>query len=176
MPVFVEWKWVERTKSLLIIFHFYDDFSKPNLRVMESNDDMHAWLYSPKWDSPEARKGGLPHLENSWISWASSHLEMALLMQLLCYANIINGLKPFERKKIWFKLEGKDVWEYVPDYYKPRFAAPDTVSKRIGKDTKVILYKNLRDDSNGHAIHTCVELCPEYIDYIRGILRPHLSD
>jgi hypothetical protein len=33
MPVFVEWRWREKTKSFLLIFHFYDDFSRTNLRI-----------------------------------------------------------------------------------------------------------------------------------------------
>jgi hypothetical protein len=33
MPIFVQWKWDETRKSFLVVFHFYNDFSKPNLRI-----------------------------------------------------------------------------------------------------------------------------------------------
>ena len=32
MPILVQWKWQERGKHFLVIFYFYDDFSKSNLR------------------------------------------------------------------------------------------------------------------------------------------------
>jgi hypothetical protein len=36
MPVFVEWRWQELTKTFLVIFLFNDDFSTPNVRVNKS--------------------------------------------------------------------------------------------------------------------------------------------
>ena len=40
MPIFVQWEWKGRTKSFLVIFHFYDDFSKPNLRMKMKKYDL----------------------------------------------------------------------------------------------------------------------------------------
>lgn len=166
MPVFVQWKWLEKTKSLLTIFHFHDDYSKPNLRLMKL-DDFKTHCYSPKEELI---------LKKDWISWAPSHLDMALLMQLLCYANIINGLKPSEKKKLWFELEGRgDKYTYEKDFSK--FAQPHIIGERIGKDKKVIQHIDLREDVEGFSpVYTSIELCPEYINFIRDKLKPYISD
>jgi len=167
MPVFVQWKWIERTKTLLTIFHFYDDFSKPNLRLMRFDKDRLALISSPKGDL-EANK--------TWISWAPSHPETALLMQLLSYANIINGLKPSEKRKFWIELEGKkDVFDTCPhaESVLPQMADPHGIRKEIGEDKKVIAYIDLGEKD--HPLCTCVELCPEYINYLRKRLNPYLE-
>ena len=164
MPVFVEWKWIERTKTLLTIFHFYDDFSKRNLRLMKFGDTP---LFSTE--------GGLK-VKKDWISWAPSHPEMALLMQLLSYANIINGLKPSDKKRLWFELEGR---EKDRGFYEdlPKTVTPQAVSEKIGRDKKVVFYTEPRAEKRGFLpIHTCVELSAEYIDFLRRKLNPYLMD
>lgn len=83
MPVFVQWKWKEETKTFLVIFYFYDDFSKPNLRVRKYEKG-HLLMLTPSEIFTPSK---------AWMTWAPSHPEMALLTQLLTYANIINGLK-----------------------------------------------------------------------------------
>ena len=94
MPVFVEWEWKEQTKSFLMIFTFYDDFSKPNLRLrkMKVRRTSH-----PKYDPPF----------KPVTTWAPSHLELGLLSEILAYANLINGLKLTEKRKLRDKLEGR---------------------------------------------------------------------
>jgi hypothetical protein len=167
MPVFVQWKWIERTKTLLTIFHFYDDLSKPNLRLMKFDGGLTAF-HSPK---------GYFEAKKAWISWAPSHPEMALLMQLLSYANIINGLKPSEKKKIWLELEGKgDILDTCPEDDLPKIGQSRQIRKEIGNDKKVILYVEFfppfREED--HQLCTCVELCPEYIGYLRKTLNRYL--
>jgi len=167
MPVFVQWKWIEKTKTLLTIFHFFDDYEKPNLRLMKMGGDIRTFLHSPKRDMK---------LKKNWISWAPSHLEMALLMQLLSHANIINGLKPSEKKELWFELEGReDMYPYEEDFSK--FAEPHIVGERIGGNTRVIQYIDRREDAEGFLpVYTCVELCQEYIDFVWNKLRRYLKD
>lgn len=89
MPVFVEWKWKERTKTFLVIFHFYDDFSKTNLRIKKCEKGRLLMLTPSEIFSPS----------KAWMTWSPSHPDMALLTQLLTYANIINGLKEDEKIK-----------------------------------------------------------------------------
>jgi len=96
MPVFVEWKWQERFKSFLVIFHFHDDFSRPNLRVKKYEKGR---LFM-------ARHSKVLSAKKAWMTWAPSHPELALLTELLSYANRINGLKEFEKGELRAKLEG----------------------------------------------------------------------
>ena len=163
MPVFVEWKWIDRTKTLLTIFHFYDDFSKRNLRLVKLDNTK---IFSTEGDLKAKR---------DWVSWAPSHPEIALLMQLLSYANIINGLKPTEKKKLWFELEGR---ERLPRKQDLQFAvSPHIVSEKIGKDKKVVFYVDYREREQGFLpTHTCVELSTEYIDFLRKKLNRYLKD
>ena len=77
MPVFVEWQWKERTKSFLVIFHFHDDFSKPNLRI-KKYENGHLFMLPPDEMFTPLK---------AWMSWAPSHPDMALLTELLSYAN-----------------------------------------------------------------------------------------
>ena len=169
MPVFVQWKWIERTDSLLTIFHFYDDYSKPNLRLLKLDKDIRAFSYSPKRDL---------EVKKDWISWAPSHPEMALLMQLLSYANIINGLKQSKKKKLFFELEGReDIYKVAPQEVVSKMAEPYIVGKKIGKDKKVIQYIDLRGEVDGFCpVYTCVELCPEYIDFLGDKLKSYLKN
>jgi len=164
MPIFIEWKWEERGQSLLAIFHFYDDFSRSNLRLMDSDKAEEAGICTTE---------NLIMAERPWISWAPSHTDMALLMQMLCYANIINGLKPSEKKKLWFELEGKkDLHNKVlSEHELTSFAVPDAIIEQIGSDIKVMAFGDTKDE---FVAHTCVELCPEYIDYLRKLLKPYL--
>lgn len=168
MPIFVEWEWKKGTESLLAIFHFYDDFSKPNLRLMKYDKGRLAVISSPI---------GYLEPKKAWMTWAPSHPEMGLLMELLSYANIINGLKPTEKRKLWIELEGKkallDRFGYpVPENILGSIAAPHDIKREIGKDKKIIVYDV---HGEGEPLRTCVELCPEYIDYLKKVLKPYIK-
>lgn len=165
MPIFVEWKWEERAQSLLAIFHFYDDFSKPNLRLLDSNKAGEPMHYVGK---------NVTTAERPWVTWAPSHTDMALLMQMLCYANIINGLKPAEKREIWIELEGKKPFRNrgFSKYELATIAVPDEIKRAIGLNKKVMTYG---DPEDGDVMRTCVELCSEYIDYLRRLLKPHFK-
>lgn len=165
MPIYVEWKWEEPTQSLLAIFHFYDDFSKPNLRLVKIGEEEDAYVSS---------RGELTRLKRAWTTWAPSHSEIALLMQLLCYANIINGLRPTKKRKLWNELEGKKAFR-DSDFSQnelANIAVPDEIKKQIGLDKRVMTYADLEEED---VLRTCVELCPEYVDYLKKVLKPYIA-
>ena len=101
MPIFVQWKWKERTKSFLVIFHFFDDYSNPNLRIKDRTGLFD--YYRPR--------------KKAWMSWAPSHVELGLLGELLRYANIVDGLKESEKRELRNALEGKSA-ECIDDLWK----------------------------------------------------------
>lgn len=162
MPVYVEWEWKERTKSFLVIFHFYDDFSKPNLRMRKY---VEGELFS-------IIPSGILEQKKAWMTWASSHQELALLSDILSYANIINGLKEFEKRSLTTKLcgvkEAKSESGREEHYFE--------FNKMIA-DKKTVVYIECRQPMHKmHIMHCCFELCPEYIDYLKRILKPYLKD
>jgi len=103
MPIFVEWEWKERTKSFLLIFSFYDDFSKPNLRLRKMKVRKMSY---PNYDPPF----------KPVTTWAPSHIELGVLSDVLSYANLINGLKPTEKRKLKDRLEGRKSVFYGNEY------------------------------------------------------------
>lgn len=64
MPTLVQWKWKERTRSFLVIFHFYDDYSKPNTRFKKRK------FKDKKFE-----------FERPTITWSPSHPELGLLSE-----------------------------------------------------------------------------------------------
>jgi hypothetical protein len=135
MPVFVGWKWIEKTKSYLVVFHFIDDFSNTNLRFEEPNQ---ATMIT---DSHKKA------IEKPWISWAPSHIEIGVLMDVLRYANIIDGL-PYGYKR-----------ELKP------YLEAHVIKGNIGDN--LFIYHKIKEN-------ICIQLCSDYIDYLKGILKPYL--
>ncbi len=162
MPVFVEWQWKERTKSFLVIFHFYDDFSRPNLRIRKYE----------KGELFTITPSGILEPRKAWMTWASSHQELALLSDILSYANIINGLKEFEKRSLRAKLEGER--EVKSENGKEKHYLK--LDKML-MDKKTVFYIECRKPMHKmHIVHCCAELCPEYIDYLKKISKPYLKD
>lgn len=77
MPILVQWKWKENTKIFLVIFHFYDDFSKPNLRFKGRQLKRYDPV-SKQFLSLPSRKYGKDSIMKSIMTWAPSHRELAL--------------------------------------------------------------------------------------------------
>ena len=84
MPILVQWKWKERTKSFLVIFHFYDDYSKPNLRLKKrkfiSRTTYYEWrqLFYLPINEPldiEIIKDKDREFQKPVMTWAPSHPE-----------------------------------------------------------------------------------------------------
>jgi len=125
--------------AFLVIFHFIDDDSKPNLRTGNTKN----------FPISEAK---------AWITWAPSHPEEARLAELLRYANIVDGLSEGELRRLRSALEAKTSdgeWKLMSAL----------------KERSFFFY----DDPTSRERILCAELCPEYIDYLRKILDPHLK-
>jgi len=165
MPILVQWKWKEKTKSFLVIFHFYDDYSKPNIRFKKKKF-----------------KDEKSEFERPMITWAPSHPELGLLSELLSYANIVNGLKETEkrelRKDLQIALEEENELRL---YYAP-------IKDLIQLTDKVLLFEapefasflsphivDYEREKIEKEFFFCVELCPEYIDYLKNVLKPYLK-
>jgi len=168
MPILVQWKWKESTKSFLVIFHFYDDYSKPNIRLKK-----------------KTFKDGKTEFERPTITWAPSHPELGLLSELLCYANIINGLKETEKRKLRKDLEvavdeGHGVLRLYWDPIKDLLEMPNKVLLFEMKDVALFLssriIRELKKERVEKDFLCCIELCPEYIKYLKTVLKPHLKD
>jgi len=168
MPIFVQWKWKERTKSFLVIFHFHDDYSKPNIRFKKKKF---------KDESLE--------FERPTITWAPSHPELGLLSELLTYANIINGLKEMEKRELRRDLEivvdegnGKLrlYWAPIENLLQQLpnkgllFEAPPFAIFFSHYNVEAYDKKKIDKDSL-----FCTELCPEYIDYLKTLLKPYFK-
>ena len=53
MPVFVEWKWIEKTETFLAVFHFWDDGNKQNLRMRTEEWGFETCVYIGEEDAPK---------------------------------------------------------------------------------------------------------------------------
>jgi len=163
MPIFVQWKWQERTKSFLVIFHFFDDYIKQNIRFrkkrFEGGDDRPAYLYFPEHHVSSLSINSKRRVQfKTVMTWSPSHLDLGLLSELLSYANIINGLKEAGKKELKEKLEGKD-FEYLLNQ------AEEGHYVLLGYEFNKAKEKNWV---------FCNELCPEYIEYLKKLLNPYL--
>lgn len=178
MPILVQWKWEERTKTFLVIFHLYDDYSQPNIRLKK-----------------KTFKDGKSEFERPTITWAPSHLEIGLLSELLGYANIINGLKEGGKRELRRDLE---VAVKEENGSLGLYACP--IKNLLESQNKVLLFETpdnclfIRhmdwiDESTEPKMHGedyekkikgkdwffCAELSPEYISYLKRALKPYLK-
>ena len=59
--------------------------------------------------------------------------------------------------------------------------AESGIQEILGKDKKALSYADLRETEEvgegikDHPLRTCIELCPEYIDYLRKLLNKYLD-
>jgi hypothetical protein len=167
MPIFVQWKFKndKKSKTFLVIFHFVDDFSKPNLRMKE-----HIL-------QPEGR---------SVMTWAPSHVEIALFGDLLLYANIINGLSEKAKMSLIWELQGYTSIKNLPGQMKERltnslkekgldidvtdgvFLHPIYVKEEGRRKESLWLINRITKE-----IYFCPMLTPGYINYIKELLKPY---
>jgi hypothetical protein len=78
-----EWKWIDRTSTYLLVFHFIPDGTFNNSRLeIDKNGNMLTLDYS----------------------WAPTHVEQGLVSELLSLANALNGLKLERRIALKDKL------------------------------------------------------------------------
>lgn len=163
--------------------HFDADSSKPNLRSREmvfrkyEPSATHS-LYTPSDRySGESSFQGIPYKSTKKrmvITWSPSHIETGLLSELLAYANIINGFKKNVKEQLSSKLEiiairNRKIMdgfeEVTDDLEKEGF-----LNKRfmlVGSEP------NYKNENDGNVVF-CFELCPEYLDYLRKVLKEYM--
>ena len=146
-------------------------FSKPNLRI-KKYEKGHLWMLTPN-------KAIAPM--KAWMTWAPSHPDLALLTELLSYANIVNGLKEFEKRDLRTKL-GTARWEHVDGELGVVIYSPHMQNEMV-EDKKTAIYSEKPDKHSEMPayptevpLHVCAELCPDYIDYLKKILKPYLKE
>jgi len=171
MPIFVEWEWKEKTKTFLTIFHSWDDKKKTNLRMRTEKDDFETVVYLD-----DIQRGEFVPVETipfeyqttrAYLSWAPSHSEFCFLTEVLAYANLINGLKLNDKRKLIPKLEGKvnkckgaEGREYV------NFEVHSELLNSMPEGTMVSFARR-------NSISFEVRL--EYLEYLRKLLKSYLK-
>lgn len=185
MPIVVQWKWKEETKTFLVIFHIYNDYSRDNIRTAEmrfesEEEPSHkVYLYLPN-KFPINSSDSVKYV-TTVHTWAPSHFEMALLMQVLCYANIINGLKEEKKRTLRGILEWHDIlsreglFDEITHAIGRLRAYALNEYIRVRKDHTVLIGFESKDGKTLEEPMFCVELCEEYIDYLRNVLKPYLT-
>jgi hypothetical protein len=173
MPIFVEWRWIEKTETFLAIFHFWDDGKKGNLRMRVKEEGFETLAYAD-YDSISKNEFtsvmtapycGLSYPRTkAYLSWAPSHAKFCLLTEVLTYANLINGFKLQVRKNLKAKLQGKTTKEMqngeviVNDYIDSELldAMPDNTIVSFGEGFSF-------------------EVRLEYVEYLRKLVRPFIT-
>lgn len=167
MPIFVQWKWQDKTKTFLVIFHFFDDFSKPNLRCKQNKikkEDATLWVLRDRGVLTDSDEKADDTPWTSVMTWAPSHVEVGLLGELLRYANIIDGLDILEKQLLRAKLEimikSKDDMIFVPDFLRKVKASLPAKTSLLGFQRDRLIFGT--------------ELCPEYIEYLKEVTGEYL--
>jgi hypothetical protein len=171
MPIFIEWKWVERTKTFLAIFHFWDDGKKGNLRMTKEKEysAFETCVYVDEGEKKDefldvitVPGGRLDSRTGAYLTWAPSHPEFCLLTEILTYANLINGMKTNEKERLRPMLQGKAEKYEVEG---KRYTSFQISSELLGltNSGKAVTFSQ----SEGISF----EVCLEYIEYLRDLLR-----
>lgn len=176
MPILVQWKWQERTKTFLVIFHFFDDFSKPNLRlkkrVLDGVDTLQTKQFLTYPISERSKDSSEWKMEKPILTWAPSHTDLALLSDLLTYANMINGLPEDARRDLRYDLE------IVVDVGKSRFELDETrIADLDRRFSNLCTFMGRDRNKEGFLSGSfSIELRPEYIDYLKEVVKPYLKE
>jgi hypothetical protein len=103
------------------------------------------------------------------MNWAPSHVELGYLSEVLRYANIIDGLGEIEKRNLRIDLEYSEADPTLGEGYwgdQNRLAEIWDVLARRATLFSV--------DTTQHVHFRGVELCSEYIDYLKTVLEPYL--
>lgn len=103
------------------------------------------------------------------MTWAPSHVELGLLNELLRYANIIDGLNIQQKRELRRKLE--IMVEQEKDYSMHEQYIDDFM-KEIPDRSFILGYKAI---NKKREYFFCGEICLEYIDYLKNVLKPYLK-
>jgi len=178
MPILVQWKWQNRTKSFLVIFHFYDDFSKSNLRFkmerivdksvvsVQSGVDFRSAIR--RFVHPSSIEAFDKSITKPIMTWAPSHVELGYLGEVLRYANIIDGLNESEKNGLRPLLAAESESHLLTDPY-------DHLRLRVALSDKRELFCIEKENEEINFAFRGIELCSEYIDYLGEILKPYMS-
>jgi hypothetical protein len=172
LPILVQWEWKEKTKTFLVIFHFYDDYSKPNMRSERTrflrgkppiNPYVYFYVTEEEFSKAVYPQRFYPSKHRAVITWAPSHIELGLLQELLSYANIINGFKEsvkldLIKKLMFFDMPTETTSKSKKDMSEKIHAYGYRIKKQSGEETMI----------------GCTELCIEYIEHLRETLKPYL--
>ncbi len=180
MPILVEWKWIEKTETFLVVFHFWDDSKQQNLRmrILEQGFETLALVLAS--DQGTFEKGEentvavetAPYYEleypktKAYLSWAPSHAQFCLLTEVLTYANLINGLKPDARRKLKLPLQGKMKKEEHKGKNEAYFLIDYDLLTMIGWKKAIVSFSSQNTLS--------FEVCLEYVEYLRKLIKPHM--
>jgi hypothetical protein len=104
------------------------------------------------------------------MTWAPSHIELALLSDLLHYANIIDGLNETDKRTLRYDLEIMVNME--DDFFTMNMKRFNDLNSRFYNKSVLMGYEEKHE--KGKLPLFCIELCPEYIDYLKEILKPYL--
>jgi hypothetical protein len=161
MPIFAQWKWNEDTRTFLVVFHFFDDYIKTNVRFREKRlesgkDGQPVYFLNPDHEGRSTQ----PVQFKSVMTWAPSHPELGLLTELLTYANIINGMKENNRRKLINILQNP-LWTIGVTNWARTSALEYTKRGRF----YLIGYEHGKLED----MLCCAEVCPEYIDFIKEL-------
>jgi len=165
MAVFVRWEWKESSKTFLVVFYFFDDTSVHNIRfrskVVNTFFKEFVLLEDPS-NNPDVSP-------QSIMTWAPSHVEIALLGDVLRYANIIDGLPLLEKMELRKKLEvqvREGPWQDIEDLMSLRDCDLDGLVQDAPTTTMIAL-------EGASDWFFCSRLCQEYIDYLRSAIEPY---
>ena len=110
------------------------------------------------------------------MTWAPSHVELGYLGEVLRYANIIDGLKENDKN---------DLRPFLAAESDPHFFADTSVLDRFNSNENLARLRDVlfgkhelfcieKENEEIDMIFRGIELCPEYIDYLREILKPYM--
>jgi hypothetical protein len=176
MPIFVEWKWIENTQTLLVVFHFWDN-GKENLRTRMRKYDFETVAHvdynkvAPTSDKDFTSIQTLPEYglsyprTDTYMSWAPSHAELCLLTEVLTYANLINGLKPNNRLEVREKLHGR-ITSHFENGKAYQSIAIHSELLDFMPETSIVSFA----DQEGVSF----EIRMEYVEYLRKLIKPYM--
>ena len=208
MTIYSRWEWQEKTTTFLLIFHFDADFSKTNLRIKEeclwNGKDFYSEYYDPNtiYAFPARVANSMKNMPvplkvgdtrkitvRNVATWAPSHVEVAILADLLLYANIINGFKEDRRRRLRTRLEFWVKKEELKKACEQGFSETTDSQNTLAQNEEAweMLRKTL--NSNRKILRIVpevpgevedkgivlwgVELCPEYIDYLKKVIEKY---
>ena len=166
MPAFIQWKWKEETRSFLVIFHFFDDYSEKNLRLKQRS------LRKDGKSPPIYVISPYEKTTHPIMTWAPSHIESALVSQVLCYANIVNGFNERIKRTLRPILEVTTVKREKKII---ELAVSDDLKKALQDKGFILELKSTKERDDFEEAIFCCPLSIEYVELIWDILKTTLT-